>query len=120
MHADVVAGSVEVQLARRRVATVLIGSGWTTAVDGLRIWHDQHDGGVAMIIAADSLDQLGIGHTLRMAVPPYTSGSPRRAVDVDEPRGVEIHIPPDQFDRLTHWFPSIGQYIEDTTQRRNP
>lgn len=102
-HADLIVASTEVQLARRRIAAVLIGCGWTTAIDGLRIWHDQDDGGVAMINAADSLDQLGIEHTLRMAVP------------ADERRGVEIHIPPDQFDQLAHWFPSIGQHIEDTT-----
>lgn len=103
------------QLARRRVATVLIGSGWTTALDGLRIWHDQDDGGVAMIMAADSLDQLGIEHTLSMAVPP--NGSRATLTDPIAAAGVEIHIPPDQYDRLAHWFPSIGRYIEDTAAR---
>jgi hypothetical protein len=108
---------MEFQLARRRVATVLIGCGWITAVDGLRIWHDQDDGAVAMINAADGLDQLGIEHTLRMAVPPYAFSTRTGPVPAGERRGVEIHIPPDQFDQLAHWFPSIAQYIEDTTPR---
>ncbi len=100
------------QLARRRVATVLIGSDWSTSEDGLRIRHDQDDGGVAMIMAADGLDRLGIEHTLIMAVPP----SRPHATPVGA--GVEIHIAPDQYDRLAYWFPSIGGYIDDTPPRR--
>ncbi len=57
-HADLTVASTEVQLARRRIATVLIGCGWTTAVDGLRIWRDQDDGGAAMINPPDQFDQL--------------------------------------------------------------
>ena len=86
---------------------MLIGSGWTAAADGLRIWHDQDDGGVAMILASEGLDRLGIEHTLSMAVP--RSGA--RAT------GVEIHIAPDQYDRLAQWFPSIGHFIDDTAVR---
>lgn len=112
-HAGDVSGSAEMQLARRRVATVLIAGGWTIAADGLRIWHDLDDHGTGMIAAADGLDRLGIEHTLSMAVPPNGS----RTTLADSRAGVEIHIAPDQYDRLAHWFPSLGGSLEDVTPR---
>jgi hypothetical protein len=177
-------------VARWHVLRVLLDGGCQVDDDGLRIWRDQRDRGMALLLVGQALTQLGIAHTLTMAVPHPPAGpalditpdstpdirpdrvpppdrhrgrppttpaparpSPTRAPAepaassasrasaptatpakpsalaspvaaggaVPRPRlGVEIHIPRDQYPRLTYWFPTLRRATDSSGAESGP